>query len=574
MMRTLRRLVLPPVMMLAAWSSPAPAQTPTAAAPAAIAQREVVAPEMAAADSLLAAAYPADQPGAAVLVVRDGRVLLRRAYGMADLELGVPARPEHVYRIGSITKQFTAVATLLLADEGGLSLDDDITKFFPDWPTGGRRITVEHLLNHTSGIRSYTGMPEWLPLQRTDLTLEKLIAVFRGQPMDFAPGEGWAYNNSAYILLGAIIEKVSGQAYGEFLRTRFFQPLGMADTRYEVHDDVIPRRVPGYRRTDAGWRNSPYLSMTQPYAAGSLVSTVDDLYRWQRAVAERGLLRPDTWRRAFTAGRTASGLGTGYGYGWFVGQALGRPSIEHGGDIHGFSSNGLWLPEDRLHVIILSNSERGPGRDPDALSRAVAARALGVPEVPTAVAVDAAKLQDYAGVYRVSDTERRVLTVEGGSLYSQRGRSPRQEMRPLGGDRFVFPNTGSMVAFERDAAGRVTAMRLRPRLGPEEAPAPRVDEPAPAPPVAVAVAPEVLDRYVGEYELTPEFVITVRREGAGLMARATGQPELHLVAESETRFAVLEEASVLLEFQRDASGRTTGLILHQAGRQMPARKTR
>ncbi|HEX2081359.1 MAG TPA: serine hydrolase [Longimicrobium sp.] len=568
----LRRLAIIPALVL---SVPAPAVHAQTAAPAAAEARVTVDPALAGADSALTALYPANQPGAAVLVARDGRVLMRKAYGAASLELGVPLRPEHVFRVGSITKQFTAVALLMLVDEGKVSLDDELTRFFPDYPTHGHRITVEHLLTHTSGIQSYTGMPAYATGMRRDLTTEQLIAMFRDQPMEFAPGERWNYNNSGYALLGGIIERVSGMSYADFLRTRIFEPLGMRSTFYEEDDAIVPGRVPGYARTEQGWQPATYVSMTQPYAAGALISTVDDQLAWQRAVAEGRLLKPETWRRAFAAYRLSDGRSSGYGYGWFVGEAAGRPSIEHGGDINGFSTNGLWIPSERLHVIVLANHERGPQHDPDAISLQIAERLLGPAGPPAPFAVEAGTLAQYAGVYRVNEVERRVVTVEDGTLFSQRGRNPRMRLTPIGRDEFVF-ESGTRLRFVRDAVGAVTGMILRQRIGPEEL-SPRTEESAESVLAAltatVTVPVEVLDRYVGAYEFEPDFVLTVRRDGTVLRGQIPGQPEVEMMPEGETRFFV-REGNATLVFQVDASGAVTGVVLHQGGREIPARKIR
>ncbi len=573
----LRRLAILPAFLLSVAAPAIHAQTaaPAVEARPAVESRTTVDPALAGIDSMLTVLYPAAEPGAAILVARDGQVLMRKAYGAASVELGVPLRPEHVFRLGSITKQFTAVALLMLVDEGRVSLDDEITKYLPGYPTHGHRITVEHLLTHTSGIQSFTGMPAYVAGMRRDLTTDELIAMFRDQPMEFAPGERWNYNNSGYALLGAIIEKVSGMSYADFLRTRIFEPLGMRSTFYEQADAVVPGRVPGYDPTPQGWRPATYVSMTQPYAAGAIISTVDDQLVWQRAVAEGRLLKPETWRRAFAAYRLSDGRSSGYGYGWFVGEAAGRPSIEHGGDINGFSTNGLWIPSERLHVIVLANHGRGPERDPDAISQQIAERLLGraAPPAPFAVAPEA--LQAYVGVYRVSEVERRVITVQDGALFSQRGRNPRMRLTPVGRDEFVF-ESGTRLRFIRDAGGAVTGMVMRQRIGPEELSA-RTDESVEsvlaAATATVTVPVEVLDRYVGAYEFAPDFVLTVRREGSALRAVVTGQPEVPLVPESETRFSV-REANATLVFQGDASGAVTGVVLHQAGRELPARKIR
>jgi len=237
----------------------------------------------------LAQTYKSNEPGSAVVVVNGGRVIFRKGYGMANLELGVPVEPDMVFRLGSVTKQFTAVAVLMLAEQGKLSLDDDITKFIPDYPAKTQRVTVEQLLTHTSGIKSYTSLPEWLLMWRKDTELNELIGLFKDKPADFAPGERWAYNNSGYVLLGAIIEKASGQSYQDFIEKNIFQRLGMAHSFYDNTARVIPRRVTGYSKGKDGYINAPYLSMTQPHAAGALVSSVDDLALWDAA------LYTDSW---------------------------------------------------------------------------------------------------------------------------------------------------------------------------------------------------------------------------------------------------------------------------------------
>ena len=277
-------------------------------------------------DRIFAEAYPATGPGAAVIVVRSGKTVLRKGYGLANIELSVPVAPEMVFRIGSVTKQFTAAAILKLVEAGKLSLSDEIGRFLPDYPAPGRRITVEQLLNHTSGIRSLTGMPAWASHTREDWTPAQLIAFFQNEPLDFEPGTGWKYNNSGYVLLGAIIEKVSGKRYEDFLAETIFRPLGMERTRYGSDAPIIPGRVEGYQRTPGGIVNAPYLSMTQPYSAGALVSTVDDLARWQAALDRDGLLSAESRRRMWTPVTLPDGTGTRYGFGWESGATKGTRS--------------------------------------------------------------------------------------------------------------------------------------------------------------------------------------------------------------------------------------------------------
>ena len=290
----------------------------------------------AAIDTLLKGSFPSDRPGAAVIVVKDGQTFFRKAYGMADLELGVPLQPDMVFRLGSITKQFTAAAILMLAEEGKLSLQDPIEKHLVGYPTQGHVITVEHLLTHTSGIQSYTDMPGWMTSRiQGPMTVTELVDGFKKEPMQFAPGERWAYNNSGYVLLGAIVEKASGKTYEAFVRERIFQPLGMTASYYDRTEPIIPKRAPGYTREGDQPRNARYLSMTQPYAAGSLASTVDDLARWDGSLYTETLLKKASLERAWAPYVLKDGKPTGYGYGWGVSKLRGRRAISHGGGSSG-----------------------------------------------------------------------------------------------------------------------------------------------------------------------------------------------------------------------------------------------
>lgn len=414
-------------------------------------------------DSVMRSSFPADQPGAVALVVRNGEVMLRGAYGMADMELGAPLRPEHVFRIGSITKQFTAAAVLMLAEEGRLTLADPLTRFFPDFPSGDR-VTVQHLLSHTSGIRSYTGLPEWRTTTRLEKTVDELIAMFRAEPFDFEPGSSWSYNNSGYILLGAIIEQLSGMSYADFIATRIFGPLDMEGSSYGSAHRITPNRVPGYSREDDAWINAEYLSMSHPYAAGSLLSTVDDLARWDAAITRGALLSDSTWTRAFTPALLDDGRDTGYAAGWVIGRVGDYRTAEHGGGINGFLSYAVRVPEVGLFVTVLANADR-PLAWPAEISLKLADLALGgVMDAPP-IAVRADRLREYVGVYRIDNSDAtRTITLDGDRLFSERSGGTKQELRPIGEDLFVFPGSGTRLRFVR-SGGQVSAMTAEPRAG-------------------------------------------------------------------------------------------------------------
>jgi CubicO group peptidase (beta-lactamase class C family) len=517
------------------------------------------------ADQLLAAAFPADQPGAAAIVVKDGQVVLRKGYGMANLELGVPVSADMVFEIGSVTKQFTAAAILLLAEQGKLRLEDDITKYLPDFPTHGETVTIEHLLTHTSGVPSYTGMPEWFARVREDMKLEDLIGLFKGKPLEFKPGEQTRYSNSGYILLGAIVEKASGKSYEQLVEEEIFQKLGMSHSRYGHAEELVPLRAAGYSRDGDGFRHANYLSMTQPYAAGSLMSTVDDLALWDRALTGETLLTKASLERMFTSAKLASGRQIRYGYGIGVSELEGRRALEHGGGIFGFVCYVMRVPEERLFVAILANTD-SPSKDPQSLALRIAAKALGKPlEERKALALDEKTLDEYVGVYRFDDDASRTISREGAKLFAQRSGGEKQEILAMARDDFAYLEGNARLRFRRDAQGQITGADFLPRGGPD-ASGTRTDEPLPSQRQAIQLDPAVYDGYAGEYELRPGFTITVTREGNQIFAQATRQPKLEIFPESETRF-FLKEVDAQVEFVREG-GKVTGIVLHQGGRDM------
>lgn len=427
-------------------------------------------------DNLVQETYKPTEPGAAIIVVRDGKIIFRKGQGMANLELGVPIEPDMVFRLGSITKQFTVVAVLMLAEQGKLALDDSISNFLPDYPTHDYLITVKHLLTHTSGIKSYTSMPEWPPLWRKDFTVQELIALFKYQPMQSAPGKQWAYNNSGYILLGAIIEKVSGLSYEQFIQQNIFEPLGMKQSYYDSPTRVIPRRVAGYDKSSDVYTNAAYLSMTQPYAAGALASTVDDLVLWDSALYTEQLLKHETLQQAHISHRLTDGSSTAYGYGWAISEYAGHRLIEHGGGIHGFRTRAIRMPDDHVFVAVLSNNG---GTDPEQLAFKIAALVIGQPYTePTPIEISSELLARCEGVYQNRATDEWKFVCEDNQLFAQRGQDPRTELIPFSPNEFFFKDDSFYhLTFVGDPNGAATTVELRGRDGIPEI-AKRVDKSA------------------------------------------------------------------------------------------------
>jgi CubicO group peptidase (beta-lactamase class C family) len=361
-------------------------------------------------DAIASSYFPAEEPGAAVLVVRGDEVLLRKGYGLADVELGVTVAPDMVFRIGSVTKQFTAAAILLLEERGKLSVKDDVRKHLPDYPTEGRTITIEHLLTHTSGIRSYTDMESFSEHIRDDLNVGDVIELFQDEPLAFEPGEKYAYNNSGYFLLGAIIEKVSGKTYEAFVRENIFEPLGMSQSYYGSDRAIVPRRAKGYDGRNGEFQNADYLSMTLPYAAGSLLSTVDDLSKWDRALDGTGFLSRASLDKWWVPFHLTNGSSTSYGYGWGISSYAGHSVVSHGGGINGFTCHLLRMPDEKLLVVVLTN-RNDEKTNPTLVARKLAAAAIGKPiETAKTVPVPNDALDQLAGLYRVDARARYLVT--------------------------------------------------------------------------------------------------------------------------------------------------------------------
>ncbi|WP_158549380.1 serine hydrolase domain-containing protein [Lysobacter silvisoli] len=537
---------------LAAASLPSvAAPAPSAAAVARYAQRQ------------LQTNYAQHGPGAALLVARGDQVLYRGALGEASVELGVPLSAERVFRIGSVTKQFAAAGLLKLVEAGKVGLDDPLSKYLPDYPNGAK-ITVRQLLNHTSGVKSYTGIPGVMagPI-RMDLSTAQLIDTFEHLPVDFAPGEKWAYNNSGYVLVGAVIEAASGQPWHEYLQQALFQPLGLQHTRWGDDHALIPGQVQGYTLSHGAPAPANYASMSQPHAAGALVSTVDDLLRWNRALHEGKVLRSDL----YTAMITPEGAAKAEHYGYGIEHAGFRngDALAHSGGIFGFLSFLIYVPGSDVSVAIVQNSDlvaRGK-RNPEVLARKIAAYAIGQPyPEPVAARPIEPQLKPLEGVYRMDANTARAMRVVGGRLVSQRIGGQRVPLEALGNDEFLFEDGLSRLRFERDAQGRATGVRFYPDGEGEGIYSRRTDEALPIETAAIALPAAARERVVGRYAREGR-VLSVFQQGEQLMAQMTGQPPFALAATSPHRYTV-DAVGAVLEFAPE-SGPAQTLTLRQGG---------
>jgi CubicO group peptidase (beta-lactamase class C family) len=413
-------------------------------------------------DSMLNKLFKAGNPGGTAIVSLKGEVIYKKAFGMADMELNVPMQTEMVFRIGSITKQFTAIAILQLAEQGKLSLQDDIKKFIPDYPAHGKTITIEHLLTHTSGIKNYTSMESFGELLRRDMKPEELIDSFKNKPMDFAPGEKWSYNNSGYFLLGFIIEKLSGKTYEQYINEHLFIPAGMNNSAYDNPNRIIKNRVKGYQRSNEGFENADYISMTLPYSAGALIATVEDLAKWNKAVNSYKLVSKKWLDKAYTDFKLNNGRSARFGYGWLITELQGSRSFDHGGAINGFLSEALYLPVEDVYIAILSNCTCNSPEEP--LIK-MAALTIGKPYVLGDIGLDSILAKDYEGIYENADGKKQIIRAAGNNLTSQRDGGDIDSIIRFDKDKFFFKtNDLHTIHFTRNASGKVEKLQFKSRL--------------------------------------------------------------------------------------------------------------
>lgn len=542
-------------------------------------------------DEVVTAFHDAGQFNGSVLVAEAGEVIYENGFGWANIEWEVPNTPDTKHRIGSVTKHFTSAIILQLVEEGEIELDAPIATYLPGYPAEqGSKVTVHHLLNHTSGIPSYTGLPDFIQEQGRDpFTPDELIEVFWDMPLEFEPGTAWAYNNSGYFILGRIIENVTGDEYDDVLRERILEPFGLDDSGYDHNGEIQPHEASGYRHMMTGFEHASYLDSSLPYAAGMMYSTVRDLYRWDRALAEgaKPFQSMETKELWYTPGLED------YAYGWSVrDEQIGDDGptvrvIQHGGGINGFNTAYRRYPDQQNMIAVIDNTEGNPGAIAAQLARVLYDQPTEAPK-PEISRVIAATIEEQGVTAGIEEYKR--LRSEAPDDYD----FAESELNNLGyfllrdgdveaaiavftlnteqyPDAFnTFDSLGeaykeagqvelAIQNYERSLElnpGNQNGRRMLAELGVETDEAEGLVLPA-----------EVLERYTGDYELQPGFVISISRDGNRLLAQATGQPQFELFAQSQTRF-FLREVAAQIEFHLESSGPAVALTLFQNGQEV------
>lgn len=519
-------------------------------------------------DKFMTEKYPANQPGAAILVAKDNKVILRKGYGLAIMNPDKPVTPDMVFRIGSITKQFTSTAILKLAEQGKIDLKADIKTYLPQFTTPGKTVTVEQLLNHTSGIKSYTSLPDAMSKKGLYISPADMVNIIQGQPSDFSPNDQWSYNNSGYFLLGVIIEKVSGMTYGEYVAKNLFKPAGMKSSFTD--DSNLPvNTTKGYQKSGSTeFIVSDYVHPSIPYSAGAIFSTVDDLWKWNQAIFNYKLVKKESLEKAWTPTKLNNGKLIGYGYAWQFGRVGESKVIGHGGAIDGYLTMEIYVPDQKIYVCILSNSMTV---NPEEYTYQIADMVAGIStEAPATITLTDAQLDEYTGVYQISDKEDRVISRKGSQLFSQRTGGTKYEIFPYQKDAFYFKDSPARLTFYRDGQQKLTHLELKAReFIPQRADRP--NKTIPTGKQEIELAGETFDQYAGEYELAPGFIIKIWREDKSFKAQATGQPAFEIFAESETKF-FLKVVDAQVEFNKDDSGKVISMTLFQNGNKIPGKK--
>jgi CubicO group peptidase (beta-lactamase class C family) len=411
-------------------------------------------------DSLLSKNFKPKEPGVAVLVARKGKIIYQEAYGSANLELDVPLQPDMVFRIGSITKSFTSLGILQLVEQGKISLQDSLQKFIPGFPAKG--ITIEHLLTHTSGIKDYMTIDHPDPyIERHDLSPAYIIDHFKNAPLEFEPGTRYNYTNSGYVLLGYIIEKVTAKSYHQYIKENIIDRAGMKNTSYASERNIVPKRVTGYTRDEGYFENTYYQSTSLGFAAGDLLSTMPDLYAWNRALRENKLVKKELLEKAFTPHRLPNGEYTNYGYGFLLDTLYGRKCIWHAGQVNGFIALEMYFPKDDVFFSLATNVKSG--EDKTEFSNNRFALFFQLPfvafnnKVDGEISLPEKVIDQYTGNYDLNGRQVR-LFKQNGMLHIEFG--AHYALHPVSETRFFLPTlkTSTWVDFVKDRDGKVVKM--------------------------------------------------------------------------------------------------------------------
>lgn len=399
-------------------------------------------------DKYMQAQASVNQFAGTVIVVNKDKIVYEKAFGKANREWNIDNTIETKFRIGSITKQFTAACILLLEEQGKLSIDDKLNKYIPNYPKGDS-ISIQMLLNHTSGIRDYTQLPEfWAYAEQISLAPDSMISLFKNAPYEFSPGTNFHYSNSGYFLLGFIIEKITGQKYGGYLEANIIKKADLKNTGYDRLDSILQYRASGYSKTPFGYANAPHIAMEAPYSSGAIYSTIKDLYKWNKALMSNQVLSASSTKKMTTA------YNGQYGYGLNIDNFPNHKRYWHNGEIPGFKSAMAYFPTEDIFIAVLSNNESSATGLSDGLSDIMFDVPIEIPYIHKEIAVDSKILDRYVGTYDGAFSFQ--IIKKGNKLYRYRPDRSDVELKPESLTKFFFAdNTDRQIEFQVNKSNKV-----------------------------------------------------------------------------------------------------------------------
>ena len=410
-------------------------------------------------DSIMNANYLPNEPGAAMIITKGGKEIYAKGFGMANLELEVPMSSEMIFRLASITKQFTAVSILMLEERGKLNVKDEIRQHLSEYPTYDKSITIENLLTHTSGIPDFTSFPNILETEQTKLTTSEILNLFKNKPLEFDPGERYSYSSSGYNVLGAIIESASGMTYEEFVEKEIFQKLNMNYSFYDHPEEIVKNKILGYDKDSLGYKRADYMTMCAPFSAGGLSSNVRDLAIWNHAIHKGELISIENLARAFMPFKLNSGELSNYGFGWSSDSFLGHQLFHHDGGIFGFSTDGFYFPEEDIYIAILSNNTSSNPRYLNFLNSAIVLKE----EITESVKIDTNKISEYSGAYEYNNKTILIASDSTGlSIMNPQGQ--KDNLKTNGINEFYIDGTNISCVFNQDVNGIVESITIKHRF--------------------------------------------------------------------------------------------------------------
>jgi CubicO group peptidase (beta-lactamase class C family) len=547
-------------------------------------------------DQLISLHQKYDQFNGSVLVADNGKVIFKKGFGLANMEWNIPNATDTKFRLGSITKQFTATLILQLVEQGKIKLDGKLIDYLPDYRKDtGTKVTIHNLLSHTSGIPSYTSLPGFFQnVSRNPFTVDDFIKKYASGDLEFEPGTKFVYDNSGYFLLGAIIEKVTGKPYEQVLKENIFDPVGMKNSGYDHWNTIISKRATGYTQTARGYETAPYLDMSIPYAAGSLYSTVEDLYLWDQALYGDKILSAKSKELMFTPNLS------NYGYGFVMTKAtlapptkLVVPVIQHSGGINGFNTLLVRMVNEKRLIVLLDNAEHGqylnkivegimsvlydqPYDMPKRSIARVLMNSVQVKDVASAIQeYRALKTGTTAAEYDFSEAE---LNRLGYQLLQAKKVADAIEIFKLNVEMFLqsgnaYDSLGEAYMTHGDKDLAIANYKKSLELDPKNTNATAKIAELTGEQKEVKVDPKIYDSYAGEYQLAPTATLTITNDNGRLMAQITGQEKFELFPSSETDY-YLKVVSARVTFVKDEQGKVMELILTQGGRKTTAKKVR